>query len=434
MIKANAHKYSVSAMCRVLQVNRSTYYYEAATKKDESELTADIQEIFRKSRNHYGTRKIKKELADCGKQVSRRRIGRIMKQEGLISSYTTAQFKPQKDRCNESKVANVLNRQFQNQPYRNVVVSDLTYVRVGNHWNYICVLIDLFNREIVGYSAGEHKTAELVKQAFRKVEGNLSEIHIFHTDRGNEFKNETIEELLETFHIERSLSHKGCPYDNAVAEATFKVIKTEFVWNETFHTLEELKIKLWDYVNWYNHHRIHSSLGYQTPVQYRENNLKKLSEKVLTIQFLGVSRSGYLAWLHHVPSDTEKRREAVKAKIQDIYDDSKQNYGAPKITVELRKTGEVISERTVGTYMRQMGIRAQWSKPWTITTKDSDFSTELQNILDEQFNPDRPNAVWCSDITYIATICRQTNSNKCMEERTLRLSFWQVKMGRNFSF
>ena len=66
------------------------------------------------------------------------------------------------------------------------------------------------------------------------------------------------------------------------------------------------------------------------------------------LKFLGVSRSGYLAWLHHEPSDTEKRREAVKAKIQAIYNDSKQNYGAPKITVELRKTGEVISERTVG--------------------------------------------------------------------------------------
>ena len=122
------------------------------------------------------------------------------------------------------------------------------------------------------------------------------------------------------------------------------------------------------------------------------------------LKFLGVPRSGYHAWLHRVPSDTEKRRESVKEKIQDIYDDSKQNYGASKITVELRKTGEVISERTVGTYMRQMGIRAQWSKPWTITTKDSDFSTELQNILDEQFNPDRPNTVWCSDITYIWTI------------------------------
>ena len=122
------------------------------------------------------------------------------------------------------------------------------------------------------------------------------------------------------------------------------------------------------------------------------------------LKFLGVSRLGYHAWLHRMPSDTKKRREAIKAKIQDIYDASKQNYGAPQITVELRKNGEIISERTVGTYMRQMGIRTQWSKPWTITTKDSDFSTELQNILDEHFNPDRPNAVWCSDITYIRTI------------------------------
>ncbi len=82
----------------------------------------------------------------------------------------------------------------------------------------------------------------------------------------------------------------------------------------------------------------------------------------------------------------------------------KQNNSAPKIAAELRKIGEVILERTVGTYMRQMEIRAQWSKLWTITTKDSDFSTELQNILDEQFNSERPNAVWCSDIIYIWTI------------------------------
>ena len=81
------------------------------------------------------------------------------------------------------------------------------------------------------------------------------------------------------------------------------------------------------------------------------------------LKLLGVSRSGYQAWLHHVPSSTEKRREAVKSKIKDIYENSRQNYGAPKIAVELRKMGEVISERTVGTYMHQMGIRAQWSKP-----------------------------------------------------------------------
>ena len=100
------------------------------------------------------------------------------------------------------------------------------------------------------------------------------------------------------------------------------------------------------------------------------------------LKILGVSRSGYRAWLKHVPSNAEKRRESVKAKIKDIYDKSKQNYGAPKITQVLRKTGETISERTVGQYMKQMGIKAQWVKPWTITTRDSDFSSKLQNILE----------------------------------------------------
>ena len=118
---------------------------------------------------------------------------------------------------------------------------------------------------------------------------------------------------------------------------------------------------------------------------------------------LGVSRSGYRAFLNYKPSNMQQRKESVKKKIKSIYDDSKQNYGAPKITKELQKSGETISERTVGKYMKEMGIRAQWVKPWTTTTRDSDFSKELHNILNEQFNPDRPNAVWCTDITYIWT-------------------------------
>ncbi|MDQ0203635.1 transposase InsO family protein [Pectinatus haikarae] len=276
MIKANTHKYSVSAMCKVLKISRSTYYYEATQKTDESELTAAIIAIFKASRSNYGTRKIKQELAKIDMYISRRRISSIMKQEGLVSTYTTAQFHPQKDTCNEAKAANVVNREFDKQSYRNVVVSDLTYVRVGTSWHYICVLIDLFNREIIGYSAGPHKTAKLVKQAFMTVKESLENIHIFHTDRGNEFKNQLIEEMLEVFEINRSLSHKGYPYDNAVAEATFKIIKTEFVKDQTFMNLSALKLQLADYVNWFNNHRIHSSLGYLTPVAYRKNNLKKV--------------------------------------------------------------------------------------------------------------------------------------------------------------
>ena len=118
---------------------------------------------------------------------------------------------------------------------------------------------------------------------------------------------------------------------------------------------------------------------------------------------LGVSRSGYRAWQNRLPCDTQKRKEAIKNRICDIYEQSKQNYGDPKITKELHKIGTTVSERTVGTYMKEMEIRAQWVKPWTVTTKDSDFSHELQNMLDKQFNPEWPNAAWCSDITYIWT-------------------------------
>jgi transposase InsO family protein len=241
VIKANAHKYSVSAMCKVLNIPRSTYYYEAKQPPAEDNLVSEIREIFRQSRNNYGTRKIKIELAKKGFLISRKRIGRIMKQEGLVSSYTVAQYKPHVDKCNESKVQNIVNREFSEQPQYNVVVSDLTYVRVGNRWNYICVLIDLFNREIIGYSAGKNKDATLVSKAFSRIDVNLNRIQIFHTDRGNEFKNKALDETLKAFHIRRSLSMKGCPYDNAVAEATFKIIKTEFVKGQEYETLEQLQ-------------------------------------------------------------------------------------------------------------------------------------------------------------------------------------------------
>ena len=144
-------------MCAVLKISRATYYYEAKEKSDESSLVNSIKEIFRVSRNNYGTRKIKKELAKDGIIVSRRRIGRIMKAEGLVSTYTVAQFKPHVAKCNEDKIENVVDRKFDNQPQHNVVVSDLTYIRVGMSWNYICLLIDLFNWEIIGYSAGKNK-------------------------------------------------------------------------------------------------------------------------------------------------------------------------------------------------------------------------------------------------------------------------------------
>lgn len=98
-------------------------------------------------------------------------------------------------------------------------------------------------------------------------------------------------------------------------------------------------------------------------------------------------------------SVSRQRKESVKRMIQQIYDKLNQNYGAPKISREFRKSGIRIAERTVGTYMKQMGIKVQWVRPWTATTRNSDFSSQLHNILND--NLTSPNTVWCTDITYI---------------------------------
>lgn len=266
-------------MCDVLNISRSTFYYELNKHETESivdPLTDKIIEIFKSNRNSYGTRRIKKKLLEEGYVASRRRIGRIMKENGLVSTYTVATFKPHKSNVNGAKTENKVKREFDKRNMLDVIVSDLTYVRVNGKWNYVCLILDLFNREIIGYSAGENKTAELVYQAFSTIKQDLNSINIFHTDRGNEFKNNTIEGLLEAFNIKRSLSKKGCPYDNAVAESTFKSFKKEFVYQHVFENLEHLKRELFDYVNWYNNIRLHSSLGYLPPAKFKSLNLKNI--------------------------------------------------------------------------------------------------------------------------------------------------------------
>jgi len=121
------------------------------------------------------------------------------------------------------------------------------------------------------------------------------------------------------------------------------------------------------------------------------------------LELLGVSKSGYYDWLNRKPSNRSLQKDKVKRAIKVIYDDSKCIYGAPKITEELHKQGFKTAESTVTKYMREIGIRACWVKPYTVTTHSEDFSDELKNILRRNFSPEKPNAVWCTDITYIHT-------------------------------
>lgn len=268
-------------MCKFLGITRSLIYYhlnkEDAKNNLETEelLEEKVKEIFRKSKNAYGSRKIKVELEKQDITVSRRKICRIMKKHALISSYTVKQYKVEKTTCNNKAIRNKVDRHFNNRESLEACVSDLTYVRVGNSWNYICAIIDLHNREIIGYSVGKNKSADLVKEAIYSIRYPLNKIKIFHTDRGREFDNKSIDKILDIFGIERSLSKKGSPYDNAVSEAFNKVMKTEFVYQKEFRSLNQLKLELSEYVYWYNNLRIHGSLGYLPPVKYRHSRLNR---------------------------------------------------------------------------------------------------------------------------------------------------------------
>lgn len=257
-------------MCKTLKISRNTFYYEKKAKVLDVELENQVLQIFHDSTKIYGTRNIKTGLAGLGYVASRRKIARIMNKHGLKSVYKVAKYKnPYKGETNNDDAKNLLVRHFNHWKDLEVLTSDLTYMRVGHTWSYICLIINLYNRAIVGYSVGKNKTHDLVYQAFVNSKINFSKVSIFHTDRGSEFKNAKIDEFLKAFNIRRSLSAKGNPWDNAVSEAMYKTLKTEFVRDRIFSSIWQLEDELVGYINWYNKERFHSSLGYVAPLNYR---------------------------------------------------------------------------------------------------------------------------------------------------------------------
>ena len=275
MIRANASRYPISAQCRILGVPRSTYYWMIEHPEAErvDPIAGDVHAIWRDSHERYGTRKIKAALERRGVTASRRRIVNIMKRRGMTSAYARRTFKPHKTRVNEARLANILDREFDGYEPRTHLASDLTYVRVGGKWAYVCLLIDLANRSIAGHSADTGRTADLVMAAFATLDFPLTEVEVFHTDRGSEFDNAKIDELLDVFDIRRSLSRKGNPYDNAVVESTNRLLKKGLIYRNHYTSLEQLRSDLNDYVWWSDNQRLHSTLGYRSPKEFTEQGL-----------------------------------------------------------------------------------------------------------------------------------------------------------------
>ena len=144
------------------------------------------------------------------------------------------------------------------------------------------------------------------------------------------------------------------------------------------------------------------------------------------LRILSVSTSGYYSWISRKPSKREKKKTVLKRKIAEIYNESKQIYGAPKITAILKAKGCTVAEKTVGNYMREEGIKAIWVRPYVRTTIDPDFNLKLKNILDRSFNPKAANTVWVTDITYIHTLTGFAYLTSVMDLFSRKIIGWHL--------
>lgn len=225
------------------------------------------------SHERYGAGKIKAALERRGVTASGRRIVNIMKRRGMTSAYARRTSEPHKTRADEAGLANILDREFDGYGPRAHLASDLTYVRVGGKWAYVCLLIDLANRGIAGHSADTSRNADLVMAAFATLDFPLTEVEVFRTDRGSEFDNARIDELLDVFDIRRSLSGKGDPYDNAVVESTNRLLKKGLIYRNHYTSLEQLRSDPDDYVWWSDNQRLHSTLVYRSPNEFTQQGL-----------------------------------------------------------------------------------------------------------------------------------------------------------------
>ena len=236
-------------------------------------IAGDVRAVRRDGRERHGARKIKAALERKGVTASRRRIGNIMREQGMTGAYARGRSEPHRTRADEARLANLPDRGSDGYAPHTRPAGDLTYVRVGGDWAYVCLLVDLADRGIVGHSAGRTRDASLVLGAFATLDFPPADVQVFHTDRGGGFDDTGIDELLDVFDIKRSLSRKGDPYDNAVVESTDRLLKKELVYRNHYATIEQLRRDLDDYVWWSDNQRLHSTLGYRSPKEFTEQGL-----------------------------------------------------------------------------------------------------------------------------------------------------------------
>lgn len=282
-IKAHRSTYRLELLCRVLEVSVSGYYAwqgrgESKRAKEDVILGEKVAQVFGVHKKRYGSPRIQAELLKEGKRHSRKRIARLMQQQGLQArSGKRRKVQTTDSKHREPVAANVLERRFEQKEVNKLWCSDITYIHTAKETVYLAVVIDLCSRHVIGWHIDRTMESSLVTTALfkamskRRKHGSFDKL-LVHSDRGSQYASTAFRSLLARHGMVQSMSGKGDCWDNAVAESFFHTLKEE---SKLAHTLpkdlEDARTMVYRYIEmYYNSVRLHSTLGYMSPLQFEE--------------------------------------------------------------------------------------------------------------------------------------------------------------------
>jgi len=277
--------FTMTRMCRMLGVSASGYYaWRGRTPgrrvQANAALVEQIRDVHQVSRRTYGSPRVYAALRQRGVVCSRNRVARLMRHEGLAGRSPHRRYPHTTQAAPGNPVApNVLAQNFTAQRPNQKWVADITYVDTAEGWLYLAPVLDLFSRKVVGWSMGSHLYSSLVEDALhmavtrrRPAPGLLH-----HSDRGSQYTSAAYQQMLTNLQCQVSMSRTGNCYDNAVMESFFSTLKSECLTGQ-FQTRAQARTAIFEFIEiWYNQHRLHSSLGYLSPVEFERSLTSDIS-------------------------------------------------------------------------------------------------------------------------------------------------------------
>lgn len=276
--------YPVTILCKVMNVSRSGFYEylkryvdNPTNNTNDMVLKARIKAIFKLSRSSYGSRRMLEQLRSEGHKIGRYKVRRLMRDLGLKAKMRRRFKVTTESRHSFPVAANILDRKFDVEKPNSVWTADISYVWTLEGWLYLAVIMDLFSRQIVGWAIDKRIKKQLALDALAMAFWRRKPLPglLHHSDRGSQYACHDYQKRLKQYDMAPSMSRKGNCWDNAPTERFFRSLKTERLDGLRFSTRESARMEIIDYITYYNALRLHSTLGYVSPMGYEKEQLRK---------------------------------------------------------------------------------------------------------------------------------------------------------------